>query len=287
VERFLGVDLAWAEGRDGGVVNETGLVCLDRSGQVLAAGWARGVAETLTWIQAAAGEEAALLFVDAPLVVDNPSGQRECERQVGQRYGRWHVSANSTNQTSRHLAGVTLRQLLEQDGWRYDNGHGGPPAGGRSVCECYPYTTLVGAAELGYATDGQHPRYKRKPKSLPVAQWRPQRAAACDELVRRLTRLASADPPLHLDSHPVTRQLTEEPSPEVDVDYKHREDMIDAVICAWTAALWNRHGLDRCQILGPTAAATRPIATIIAPAIPEQRREANMSPRSAPHKHVQ
>lgn len=121
---------------------------------------------------------------------------------------------------------------------------------------CYPYTTLVGTAELGYATDGQRPRYKRKPKSLLVAQWRPQRAAACDELIRRLTRLASADPPLHLDSHPVTHQLTEEPSPEVDVDYKHREDLIDAAICAWTAAPWNRHALDRCQILGPAAAAT-------------------------------
>jgi predicted RNase H-like nuclease len=106
VERFLGVDLAWGEGRDGGVVNETGLVCLDRSGQVLAAGWARGVVDTLVWIQAAAGEGAALLFVDASLVVDNPSGQRECERQVGQRYGRWQVGANSTNQASRHRAGL-------------------------------------------------------------------------------------------------------------------------------------------------------------------------------------
>jgi predicted RNase H-like nuclease len=147
VERFLGVDLAWGEGRDGRVVNETGLVCLDRSGQVLAAGWARGVADTLTWIQAAAGEAEALLFVDAPLVVNNPSGQRECERQVGQRYGRWQVGANSTNQASRHRAGVTLRQLLEQDGWSYYDGRAGPPAGGRSVCECYPYTTLVGAGE--------------------------------------------------------------------------------------------------------------------------------------------
>jgi predicted RNase H-like nuclease len=271
VRRFLGVDLAWSEGRDGDVVNETGLVCLDRSGYVLDAAWARGVADTLTWIRIAAGDQSALLFVDAPLVVDNPSGQRECERQVGQHYGRWQVSANSTNQASRHLAGVTLRQLLEQDGWRYDDGRGGPPTGSRTVCECYPYTTLVGTAELGYATDGQRPRYKRKPKSLPVAQWRPLRAAACDELVRRLTRLASADPPLHLDSHPVTRQLVQDPSPLADVDYKHREDLIDAVICAWTAALWYRHGMTHCQVLGPAGPETGPMATIIAPAAADQR----------------
>jgi predicted RNase H-like nuclease len=132
VERFLGVDLAWGEGRDGGVVNETGLVCLDPSGQVLAAGWASSVGDTLIWIRAAIGDQSALLFVDAPLVVDNPSGQRECERQVGQRYCRWQVSANSTNQASRYHAGVALRQLLEQDGWRYDDGRAGPPASGRS-----------------------------------------------------------------------------------------------------------------------------------------------------------
>jgi hypothetical protein len=36
------------------------------------------------------------------------------------------VIANSTSQASRRLAGVTLRQLLEQDGWSYDDGRGGP-----------------------------------------------------------------------------------------------------------------------------------------------------------------
>lgn len=39
VERFRGVDLAWGEGRDGGVVNGTGLVRFGRYGHILAAGW--------------------------------------------------------------------------------------------------------------------------------------------------------------------------------------------------------------------------------------------------------
>ena len=90
--------------------------------------------------------------------------------------------------------------------------------------------------------------------------------------LQRLTRLARADPPLRLDSHPVTRQLAAEPSPLTDAAYKHREDLIDALLCAWTA-LWSRHGTNRCQVLGPPQqGATEPIATIIAPAKPEQRR---------------
>ena len=88
-----------------------------------------------------------------------------------------------------------------------------------------------------------------------------------------MTRLADADPPLRLDSHPITGQLAAEPSPLNDAAYKHREDLIDALLCAWTAAVWTRHGTDRCQILGPSGSDTaEPAATIIAPARPEQRR---------------
>jgi hypothetical protein len=91
------------------------------------AGWSRpdgpvGVAKTIAWLEQHAGGE-ALAFVDAPLLVLNqPRTQRMCEKQVGQRYGRWKVSANSTNICTRHLAGVTLRSELEARGWAYDDG---------------------------------------------------------------------------------------------------------------------------------------------------------------------
>lgn len=181
------------------------------------------------------------------------------------------MSANTTNTGSPRLAGITLRQRLETARWNYSDGHDGPPAAGRVISECYPYTTLVGAAVFGY--DQERPRYKRKPKALPVTAWRRQRATACDELIGRLVRLATADPPLLLGSHPVTRMLTEELSPQADVAYKHREDLIDALICAWTAALWVRHGRAQCQVLGPVPTPGDHLAaTIIAPARPEQRR---------------
>jgi predicted RNase H-like nuclease len=267
----MGVDLAWGEGGPGRTANETGVAALDATGRVVEAGWTRGLDETVEWAMSAADDGPALLFVDAPLVVNNPSGQRLCETQVGQRYGRWKVSANTTNVGSPRLAGVSLCGRLEAAGWRYADGLAGTADGTRILCECYPYTTLVGAAELGY--DKERPRYKRKPVSLRVAQWRPARATACDGLITRLSKLADADPPLYLNSHLRTRQLVDEPSPTDDASYKHREDLIDAVLCAWTAALWHRHGLRRCQVLGPPAASRAGrTPTIIAPARPEQRR---------------
>jgi len=266
--RVLGVDLAWGEGSGGSrLANETGVVAADLDGTVVDAGWTVGVEATLNWVQGAAAAD-TLLMVDAPLVVDNAAGQRTCERQVGQRYGRWKVSANSTNLGSPRQAGVALRQRLEVLGWRYDDGHGGPPKGGRVISECYPYTTLVGAEALGYHQE--RPTYKRRPSGIPLAAWRPLRAAVCDDLVQRLRGLDQVDPPMRVDTYPVTRQLVTERSPVADRDYKHREDLIDALLAAWTGLLWLRHGFAACQVLGgPRVDGLA--ATIIAPARRRQR----------------
>jgi predicted RNase H-like nuclease len=269
--RFIGVDLAWREGTADVPANETGVAVIDGDGRILDAGWTRGADDTISWAEGAAGDGDAMMFVDAPLVVGNLTGQRLCETQVGQRYGRWKVSANTTNLGSPRLAGVELLRLARLSGWRYSDGGSGPPGGGgRAVSETYPYATLVGAAELGY--DLERPRYKRKPRRLPAAQWRTERAASCDILIQRLSKLADADPPLLLRSHPVTSELAQQPSPASDLAYKHREDLIDALLCAWTASLWARHGFGRCQVLGlPADHARGPAATIIAPARSEQR----------------
>jgi predicted RNase H-like nuclease len=84
--------------------------------------------------------------------------------------------------------------------------------------------------------------------------------------------LNKCDPPLNLQSHAATIALLNQPSPTDDRFYKHREDLIDALICAWTAALWCRFGLSRCQVLGSLGTlGSQPNATIIAPYRDSQR----------------
>ncbi len=266
--RVLGVDLAWT---DATIANETGVVAVEPDGTIVAAGWTTGVEETAVWANEHASD-AVVLFVDAPLVVLNADKQRLCEKQVGQRYGRWKVSANSTNLASPRLAGVRFKRELEACGWIYADGIAGPPRSGRVVSECYPYTTIVGTDELAYETE--RPIYKRKPKGVSAAEWRPVRAAACDVLIQRIADLRSASPPLDLRSHSVTAQLLDERSPLGDRAYKHREDLIDACLAAWTAALWVQWGFERCQVLGEHDALVddrSQRATIIAPARPSQR----------------
>ena len=270
--RFLGVDLAWAEGSDARQANETGLACIDETGRVIDAGWARGTDAVLKWIGSMV-EPGAVLAVDAPLVVNNPTGMRLCERETGSRYGRWHVAANASNLGRPWQGGVSLRKRLEADGWIYTDGLAEPGPAQPTFFECYPYTTLVGAPEFGYVD--QRPRYKRMGVGLPIQDRRLARAKVCDDLIERMWQLSAASPPLNLASHPVTDMLVTERSPLLDRAYKHREDLIDALISAWTASLWWLHGTVRSQVLGagddPSADGHR--ATIIAPARPEQRRD--------------
>ncbi|MGC2653460.1 MAG: DUF429 domain-containing protein [Mycobacterium sp.] len=112
---YLGVDAAW------GKLNKTGVLALEPSGRVLDAGWTVGLEQTIAWVCHKSDDD-CLVFIDAPLMVTNQDKQRLCEKQVGQRYWRAMVSANSTNINSRHLGGVALRKALQQAGFDYDDG---------------------------------------------------------------------------------------------------------------------------------------------------------------------
>jgi predicted RNase H-like nuclease len=263
--RILGIDLAWGQGRPGVPPNETGVVAVELDGRVVDAGWTRGVEATAAWMGRWAGP-GAIAMVDAPLVVTNATGMRECEKEIGRRYGRWKVSANASNLgLPGVLAGVALVARTVGDGWAVADGRGGPPRGGRSLYECFPYLALVGAPALGY--DRERPIYKRRPRHLEPAAFRAVRARNADEIVHRVAALD--DPPIDLRAHPATAALLDEPTPLDDRGAKHREDLLDAVLCAWTGLLWWHHGLARCQVLGGDET---PPATVVAPCRPEQRR---------------
>ncbi len=98
---------------------------------------------------------------------------------------------------------------------------------------------------------------------------------ACDVLIARVAGLKDHVPPVDLGSHGETRRLMDESSPPISRAYKKREDLLDAVICAWTAALWHRYGTACCQVLGvPEDGSPVGNGTIIAPCREAQRTRA-------------
>ncbi|AWG01891.1 DUF429 domain-containing protein [Clavibacter michiganensis] len=281
MRRFLGIDLAWAEGTAARPARETGLACIDASGRVLALETARGIDEVVAWVDRWQGP-GAVAAVDGPLVVANATGSRLAEKEVASRYGRLGISAYPSNRGLPAQGAVALRRRLEEAGWEYDDGSDadrGPDA--RTMLECYPYTTLVGAPELGFAA--MKPRYKRLAPLLATADRRPHRAAEFRMVLAAVAGLARADPPLDVTTHPRAAALVADGPAMVERQHKHLEDLLDGLLCAWTAAYWARHGRARSQVLG----ATDPVVdergrrgTIIAPARPHQR--APGDPLSAP-----
>ena len=274
---FHRIDLAWGLGGRR-PPNETGLCALDETGCILDAGWTRGPGAVDEWVgtmlaQHRAAGETVVIAIDAPLIVPNETGMRACERDVGRCYGRWKVGANASNRALASRAGEALLDLLEQRGVAYTDGTTPAAPGAAVAFECYPYTTLVGVDAFGY--DDERPRYKRLDRSIASSEAKIRRAAATDELILRLDRLAEADadPRLDVRSHAVTAEIAATLTPPSgEKSRKHREDLIDAALCAYTAAFWHRHGSPRTQALGTLDPATVDrdargrVASIVAPA---------------------
>jgi len=47
--RYLGIDLAWGEGTKAKPANRSGVVALESSGEISAAGWTIGLDDTIRW----------------------------------------------------------------------------------------------------------------------------------------------------------------------------------------------------------------------------------------------
>ena len=100
------------------VASQTSVAVIGGDGQILEAGWTRGVEQAIGWADSAAGDSAAVLVAGPPLVVRDVPGQRVCQTQARQRCGRRTVSAKTTNAHSSRLAGVQFLRLAGLSGWR-------------------------------------------------------------------------------------------------------------------------------------------------------------------------
>jgi predicted RNase H-like nuclease len=79
------------------------------------------------------------IAIDAPLVIKNRSGQRECERLIGREYGSRKASCHTSNLTRYPEPDSTrLSRSLETDGFRHLGS-----ADEKWQLECYPHPALI------------------------------------------------------------------------------------------------------------------------------------------------
>ncbi|MCV2392691.1 DUF429 domain-containing protein [Actinotalea sp. M2MS4P-6] len=230
---FVGIDLAW------GPRNRTGVAVCDGTGRLVASETVRTddqLAMVLDPWLAGAGQD-VVVALDAPLVVPNDTGRRDCEAELGRVFARYDAGAHPANRGRTWFDPPRGTELARRFGWEIDPAV--RPLGGRAVAiEVYPHPAMVALFGLGRVLP-----YKQKPgRDLETLR------TAWVQLLGHLERVAG--PTLRLAEsvrwaeirrtvHTATRK----------VDLRAIEDEVDAIVCAYLAWLW-AHDRDRMDVFG-------------------------------------
>jgi len=233
---FIGIDLAWSVDR-----NHTGIVVLRGDGQgarfVASATGVTSLAGIVKFVREHASL-ATVVAVDAPLVVTNATGFRECERKLGKEFGRFDAACHSNNLTrTPKPAGMQLVAALVPLGFRHDFDIAtARQRTGRWLFEVYPHPAMVTLFGL-----------KRiiKYKKGPVAQKR----RGLRQLQRHLRLLTDSSRGL-LPSRELDVLLAQEVGELRGQALKRYEDTLDALFCGYLAWHCWRWGAERNDQFG-------------------------------------
>lgn len=216
--RAIGVDLAW------GQRGSTGLAAITPEGNLVAMDTAGTDDEIEQWLATHAPGPCVVAF-DAPLIVRNTTGMRDCERLVGRRFGARGASCYPSNMSNPRFAdGGRAFRLSGHLGLDTGLTNVGP----RRAIEVYPHAALVSLFDLPTVL-----RYKRGRQRL-VADRR-------EEMLRLLTlveTLRTEDPPLFVEANhswSSARRSIEGATRPLHLNAV--EDAVDAVVCAYVALL--------------------------------------------------
>ncbi len=218
---FVGVDLAWG-GRQ-----PTGVAVLDDQGQLVHVSAQTDDASILAAVAPYVDGPVSVAF-DAPLVVENASGNRPAEAALNRDFARFDAGAHPTNTAKPEFAqtprGARLAAALGLD---VD-----PTArSSRRAVEVYPHAATVALFRLGRTL-----KYKNKPGRA-VAQLRSE----LFRLMRLLEGLRDASVPLRLEGHEPWQVLVGQvESATRKSELRRVEDQVDAVVCAYVALVAER-----------------------------------------------
>jgi predicted RNase H-like nuclease len=237
---YIGLDLAWSEGNRSGAATLAGTP--DGAALVEPPALLGSLKEVVEYVVWAAGAGPALVAVDAPLAVPNPTGRRRAEAELAAALGRYEAGAHPANRRlldrGDGVRGERLVALLEALGFRQAAGITAG-AEGRLVTEVYPHAAMVGIFGLPRTL-----KYKAKPgrpTALRHAEWRRYQSL--------LLSLGEAEP--RLSGH--AEFLAVDVATLRGAALKGYEDRADALMCAYTALYGHRWGAARCRTFGDLA----------------------------------
>lgn len=224
VVHHLGVDLAWNDKR------RTGLAVLDGSGALIGSTSVVADHELISWVSR--WPDLRVVGIDAPLIVPNELGSRECEKAIGRAYGKYDAGAYPSNRANPLFDPPRALRLSERFGWSID-----PDSEERPLAlEVYPHAGMVGLFRLGRVLP-----YKARP-TRSVEHRKRAFLRLCD-LLEGLSALRLSESSRWSD---LRRAVDEAQRP---FHLARIEDEVDAIFCAYLAWLWGTRR-DSLQVYG-------------------------------------
>lgn len=236
MQTFLGLDLAWhGRGKNSALavlIGDDERVALSNTFDLTSDD------EIFESIQTRSSPD-SVLAIDAPLVIKNETGQRECEREIGQLFGHADASAHTANMARCPDArSLRLVSRLEAAGWRHDvDPVRDRRSRGRCLFEVYPHPAHV------VLFDRQ--RIIKYKKGVVAAR----RAGLEDLRTGIVQHLCCATPALLMSD--ALQALVAKPLIELGgLALKKYEDSLDALLCAYIAAHYWTWGEERNEMIG-------------------------------------
>ncbi|HET7668452.1 MAG TPA: DUF429 domain-containing protein [Mycobacterium sp.] len=212
---FVGLDLAWGEKK------QTGVAAIDSDGRLLHVGIAQDDASIIDAVAPFTRGD-CLVAIDAPLIVNNPTGYRPAEAAYNRDFQKFDAGAypaNTTNPLFNPPRAAVLASALDLD---MDPGS----TASRRAIEVYPHPATVVLFGLDKTLKYKKGPFEDRQRELlklmtllegldkETPRLRANRSVAWVELRRRVE---AATRPSQLDRD---------------------EDAVDAVVCAYVALYW-------------------------------------------------
>ncbi len=215
---FIGIDLAWSDRNPS-------------AGAVIKAEVEHGTLihwkplgsneEIIDFISRRAGNNPALVSIDAPLIVPNNTGIRPCDRQITREFRCYHAGTFPANRTrfKNNVRGEEIVRQLQTLNFSHKP-YLRHQCQERQVVEVYPHPATIVLFNLS-----QILKYKARPgRSLK------QRQSELARLQKYIAALSKAMPALE-----VAEDFFRDTTSLSGREFKAHEDILDAVVCAYIA----------------------------------------------------
>ncbi|MEB3160399.1 MAG: DUF429 domain-containing protein [Synechocystis sp.] len=232
--KFIGIDLGWRSG-------ESGLCCLQLVGhglQLVDVTRRLSLEEIFAWLDHwVEPGQGAMVAVDAPTLIPNPTGTRLPDRLTHQYFGKYHAGCYPAN-LGRPFAERTIAVGLELEARQFAHAPTiDPQLPGRYQIEVFPHPAMIRLFELDRIIKYKKGTLAEKKAALVFLQ-------TCLQ-----THLSPLTPALDITTASI-QCLWRSPLDLKGKDLKALEDQLDSLMCAYIGAYWWYWGLERNQVLG-------------------------------------